>query len=56
MSFWAKKQGFLPKLPKGVDQKAGMMTFEGVMLRHLKSIKERLEVLFSITSANDSGI
>ena len=27
MSFWAKKQGFLPKLPKGGDQKAGMMTF-----------------------------
>lgn len=56
MSFWAKKQGFLPKLPKGGDQKAGMMTFLRVMLRHLKSIKERLEVLFSITSANDSGI
>jgi len=35
MSFWAKKQGFLVKLPKGVDQKAGMMTFERVMLRYL---------------------
>ena len=56
MSFWAKKQGFLIKLPKGVDQKAGMMTFERVMLSHLNSIKKRRDGLFELTSANDSGI
>ena len=56
MSFWAKKQGFLIKLPKGVDQKAGMMTFERVTLRHLNSIKECRDGLFELTSANDSGI
>ena len=56
MSFWAKKQGFLIKLPKGVDQKAGMMTFERVMLRHLNSIKECRDGLFDLTSANYSGI
>ena len=64
MSFWAKKQGFLIKLPKGVDQKAGMMTFERVMLRHLTLIKECRDGLFDLTSAmmvamivgNDSGI
>ena len=56
MSLWAKKQGFLVKLPKGVDQKAGMMTFEQVMLRHLNSIKECDDGLFDLTSANDSGI
>lgn len=53
MSFLAKKQGFLIKLPKGVDQKAGMMTFERVMLRHLTSIKECRDGLFDLTSAND---
>jgi hypothetical protein len=56
MSFWAKKQGFLIKLPKGVDQKAGMMTFERVMLCHLNSTKERRDGRFDVTSANDSGI
>ena len=39
MSFWPKKQGFLVKLLKGADQKAGMMTFERVVLRYLKFIK-----------------
>jgi hypothetical protein len=53
MSFWAKKQGFLIKLPKGVDQKAGMMTFERVMLRHLTSVKECRGDLFDVTSASD---
>ena len=53
MSFWAKKQGFLIKLPKGVDQKAGMMTFERVMLRHLTSVKECRGGLFDVTSASD---
>ena len=56
MSFWAKKQGFLIKLPKGVDQKAGMMTFERVMLRYLKFMEECRVGLFNVTSANDSGI
>jgi hypothetical protein len=56
MSFWAKKQGFLVKSLKGVDQKAGMMTFERVMLSHLNSIKKRRDGLFELTSANDSGI
>ena len=55
MSFWAKKQGFLVKLPKGVDQKAGMVTYEGVMLRYLTFMKECRDGLFSVTSANDSG-
>ena len=55
MSFWRKKQGFLIKLPKGVDQKAGMMTFERVMLRHLKSVIERRDDLFKTTTANDGG-
>ena len=53
MSFLAKKQGFLIKLPKGVDQKAGMMTFERVMLRCMKIIKERRGGLFNFSSAND---
>ena len=53
MSFWAKKRGFLVKLPKGVDQKAGMMTFDGVMLRYLTFIKECHDGLFDVTSAND---
>ena len=53
MSFWAKKQGFLPKLPKGGYQKAGMMTFERVMLRHLTSVKECCGDLFDVTSASD---
>ena len=53
MSFWAKKQGFLVKLPKGVDQNAGMMTFERVMLRYLNSIKERRDGFFDPTSANE---
>jgi SH3-like domain-containing protein len=53
MSFWAKKQGFLIKLPKGVDQKAGMMTFERVMFRHLTSVKECRGDLFDVTSASD---
>ena len=53
MSFWAKKQGFLIKLPKGVDQKAGMMTFERVMLRYLTLIKECRDGLFDLTSVND---
>lgn len=56
MSFWTKKQGFLVKSPKGADQKAGMMTFEQLMLRHLNSIKECRDGLFDLTSANDSGI
>ena len=55
MSFWAKKQGFLVKLPKGIDQKAGMMTFEGVMLRYLTLIRECRDGLFDLTSANDNG-
>jgi hypothetical protein len=53
MSFWAKKQGFLIKLPKGVDQKAGMMTFERVMFRHLTSVKECRGDLFDVTSASN---
>jgi hypothetical protein len=53
MSFWAKKQGFLIKLPKGVDQKAGTMTFKRVMLRHLTSVKECRGDLFDVTSASD---
>ena len=53
MSFWVKKQGFLVKLPKGVDQKAGMMAFERVMLRHLTSVKECRGGLFDVTSASD---
>ncbi|MGB0585041.1 MAG: hypothetical protein ACPGMT_08190 [Candidatus Puniceispirillaceae bacterium] len=56
MSFWTKKQGFLVKSPKGVDQKAGMMTFEQVMLRHLNSIRECRDGLFDLKTANDSGI
>ena len=53
MSFWAKKQGFLVKSPKGGDQKAGMMTFERVMLRYLTLIKECRDGLFDLTSVND---
>ena len=53
MSFWAKKEGFLIKLPKGVDQKAGMMTFERVMLRCVTFMKERRGGFFNILSAND---
>ena len=53
MSFWAKKQGFLVKLPKGVDQKAGTMTFEGVMLRYLTLIKECRDGFFDVTTANE---
>ena len=53
MSFLVKKQGFLIKLPKGVDQKAGMMTFEGVMLRYRTLIKECRDGLFDLTSVND---
>ncbi|MDB2468694.1 hypothetical protein N9X39_01320 [Alphaproteobacteria bacterium] len=53
MSFWAKKQGFLVKLPKGVDQKAGMMTFEGVMSRYLTLNKECHDGFFDLTSANE---
>ena len=56
MSFWAKKQGFLVKLPKVIDQKAGMMAFERVMLRNLNSIKECPDGIFELTSANDSRI
>ena len=53
MSFWAKKLGFLFKLPKAVDQKAGMLTFKRVMLRHLPLIKECRTGLFDVTSASD---
>ena len=53
MSFWAKKQGFLVKSPKGVNQKAGMMTLEEVMSRYLTSIKECRDGLFGLTSANE---
>ena len=53
MSFWTKKQGFLVKLPKGVDQKAGMMTFEGVMSRYLTLNKECHDGFFDLTSANE---
>jgi hypothetical protein len=53
MSFWAKKQGFLVKLPKGGDQKAGMMTFERVILRCVTLMKERCGGLFNLSSAND---
>ena len=53
MSFWAKKQGFLVKLPKVVDQKAGTMTFEGEMLRYLTLIKECHDGFFDLTSANE---
>ena len=53
MSFWAKKQGFLVKLPKGGDQKAGMMTLERVMFRYLTLIKECRDGLFDLTSVND---
>ena len=53
MGFWAKKQGFLVKLRKGVDQKAGMMTSERVMLRYLTFMKECREELFNVTFAND---
>ena len=53
MSFWVKKQGFLIKLPKGVDQKAGTMTFEGVTLRYLTLIKECHDDFFGLTSANE---
>ena len=56
MSFWAKKQGFLVKLSKGIDQKAGVMRFERVMLCHMNSIKERRDGRFDVTSGNDSGI
>jgi len=52
MSFWAKKQGFLVKLPKRVDQKAGIMTFERVILLYLTLIKECRDGLFDLTSAN----
>ena len=55
-SFRAKKQGFLVKSSKGVDQKAGMMTFERVMLCYMNSIKERRDGRFDVTSGNDSGI
>jgi len=53
MSFWAKKQGFLVKLPKGGDQKAGMKTLERVMFRYLTLIKECRDGLFYLTSVND---
>lgn len=53
MSFWAKKQGFLVKSPKGGDQKTGMITFERVMLRYLTLIKECRDGLFDLTSVND---
>jgi len=53
MSFWVKKQGFLVKLPKVVDQKAGMMTFERVVLRYLTLMKECRNSLFNVTRAND---
>ena len=53
MSFWAKKQGFLVKSPKGGDQKTGMITFERVMLRNLTLIKECRDGLFDLTSVND---
>ena len=43
MSFYAKKQGFLVQLPKGVDQKAGMMAFERVIMRYLIFIKKCLD-------------
>ena len=53
MSFWAKKQGFLVKLPKGVDQNAGMMTFERVLILYLTLIKECRDGVFDLTSANE---
>ena len=53
MSLWPKKQDFLVKLPKGVDQRAGMMMFERVMLRYLTLMKERRDGLFNVASAND---
>ena len=53
MSFWAKKQGFLVKSPKGGDKKTGMITFERVMLRNLTLIKECRDGLFDLTSVND---
>jgi hypothetical protein len=46
--------GFLAKLPKGVDQKAGMMTFEGIMLVYLTLIKACRDGLFDLTSTNDN--
>tara|TARA_B100001063_G_C16738562_1_gene543434 strand:+ start:1129 stop:1452 length:324 start_codon:yes stop_codon:yes gene_type:complete len=52
MSFWTKKHGFFIKLPKGIDQKAGMMTFERVKLRHLTSVKECRFRLFDLTFAS----
>ena len=59
MSFLAKKQGFLIKLPKGVDQKAGMMTFEGVTLRYPTWIKSAAMVFLILhlpmTLPNDNG-
>ena len=53
MNFWTKMLGFLVKLPKGVDQNAGMMTFERVMLQHLTLVKECRDGLFDVASAND---
>lgn len=53
MSFWAKKQGFLVKSLKGVDQKAGMMTLEEVMLSYLTLIKECRDGFFDLTSASE---
>jgi hypothetical protein len=55
MSFWPQKQGFLSKLRKGVDQNAGMTTFERVMFRYLSLIVERRDGLLNETFANDSG-
>ncbi len=48
-------QGFLVKLSKGIDQKAGMMMFERVTLRYLTLIRECRCGLFDLTSANDNG-
>ena len=55
MSLRAKKQGFLVKMPKGGDQKTGLMTFEGVELLYRTFIKECRDGLFDLTTANDSG-
>ena len=55
MGFWAKKQGFLVELPEGVDQKAGMMTFERVMSYNLLFVKECRDGLLDLTFANDGA-
>jgi hypothetical protein len=52
ISFWVKKQDFLVKLPKGVDQKAGILTSERVKFRYLILMKE---CRFKVTFADDSG-